>query len=99
MGLVGVQENGNREMDVPLGGKNKYKRMDPEFTEKLDDASNGQDRSSITRKYVLACAIFASLNSVLLGYGTISITKFLVSILLCSIYLFIACSFVFAVTH
>ncbi|KAG8642433.1 hypothetical protein MANES_12G087600v8 [Manihot esculenta] len=72
MGLVGVQENGNREMDVSLGGKNKYKRVDPEFTEKLDDASNGQDRSSITRKYVLACAIFASLNSVLLGYGVMS---------------------------
>ncbi|KAG8641453.1 probable polyol transporter 4 [Manihot esculenta] len=68
MGLMGVQENGNGEMDVSLGGKNKYKRMDSEFTQDIDDASHHQDRSSSTRKYVLACAIFASLNSVLLGY-------------------------------
>lgn len=72
MGLVGVQENGKGEMGLPLGTKNKYKRMDSEATEDFDDASHHhhlEDRSRSTRKYVLACAIFASLNSVLLGYG------------------------------
>ncbi|KAK9939122.1 hypothetical protein M0R45_015830 [Rubus argutus] len=53
---MGIEENENGETGlsaVPLGFKNKYKRMDSQLTE---------------RKYVLACAIFASLNSVLLGY-------------------------------
>ncbi|THG10100.1 hypothetical protein TEA_012766 [Camellia sinensis var. sinensis] len=76
MGLVGLQENGNREMGLsgfPLGAKNKYRRMDSELTE--DDDSHHlqqQQRSRNTKKYVLACAIFASLNSVLLGYGVMS---------------------------
>ena len=76
MGLVGVQENGNVEMglsSLPLGSKNKYRRMNSELREDNDDASHKQrqeDRSNGTRKYVLACAVFASLNSVLLGYGT-----------------------------
>lgn len=75
MGLVGVQENGNGEMGLsglPLGSKNKYRRMNSELTEDYDDASHQQrqeDRNKSTRKYVLACAVFASLNSVLLGYG------------------------------
>ncbi|KAK7854478.1 probable polyol transporter 4 [Quercus suber] len=74
MGLVGVQENGNGEMGLsglPLGSKNKYRRMNSELTEDYDDASHQQhqeDRNNSTRKYVLACAVFASLNSVLLGY-------------------------------
>nr|XP_023891746.1 probable polyol transporter 4 isoform X1 [Quercus suber] len=74
MGLVGVQENGNGEMGLsglPLGSKNKYRRMNSELTEDYDDASHQQhqeDRNKSTRKYVLSCAVFASLNSVLLGY-------------------------------
>ncbi|KAJ7948292.1 putative Sugar transporter [Quillaja saponaria] len=74
MGLMGVQENGKGEQGlsgVPLGSKNKYKRMNSELTEDYDDSSHHhhqEDRSSSTRKYVLACAIFASLNNVLLGY-------------------------------
>ncbi|KAL4620366.1 hypothetical protein ACB092_06G148900 [Castanea dentata] len=74
MGLVGVQENGNGEMglsSLPLGSKNKYRRMNSELREDYDDASrqkHQQDRNNSTRKYVLACAVFASLNSVLLGY-------------------------------
>lgn len=72
MGLVGVQENGNGEMGlsgVPLGSKNKYRRMDSELTEE-DDASQSHHHhvSNSTKKYVFACAVFASLNSVLLGY-------------------------------
>lgn len=71
---MGVQENGNGEMGLsglPLGSKNKYRRMNSELTEDYDDASHQQhqeDRNKSTRKYVLACAVFASLNSVLLGY-------------------------------
>lgn len=71
MGLVGVQENGNGEVGLSIGTKNKYRRMDSEVTEDFDDGSHHhhqEKRSSSTRKYVLACAIFASLNSVLLGY-------------------------------
>nr|QCU55122.1 polyol transporter [Camellia fraterna] len=72
MGLVGLQEYGNREMGLsgfPLGAKNKYRRMDSELTEDDDSLHlQQQQRSRNTKKYVLACAIFASLNSVLLGY-------------------------------
>ncbi|XP_028078914.1 probable polyol transporter 4 [Camellia sinensis] len=72
MGLVGLQENGNREMGLsgfPLGAKNKYRRMDSELTEDDDSLHlQQQQRNRNTKKYVLACAIFASLNSVLLGY-------------------------------
>lgn len=75
MGLVGVQENGAGDLGfsaVSLGPKNKYKRMDSELHEDHDDALTHRrpaDATSSTRKYVLACAVFASLNSVLLGYG------------------------------
>lgn len=71
-----VQETGNGEMGmsgISLGTKNKYKRMDSELTDDHDfDLSQHhhktEDRGSSTRKYVLACAVFASLNNVLLGY-------------------------------
>ncbi|XP_015059603.1 probable polyol transporter 4 [Solanum pennellii] len=70
MGMTGVQENGHGEMgmsDFPLGSKNKYKRMDSVFT---DDGDQYQleKRKKSTRKYVFGCAVFASLNNVLLGY-------------------------------
>ncbi|KAK8363743.1 hypothetical protein V6Z12_A03G182800 [Gossypium hirsutum] len=72
MGLVGVQGDGNGEMALSLGSKNKYKRMDSELSDDFeDDASHHHHqlgRKKSTRKYVLACAIFASLNNVLLGY-------------------------------
>lgn len=75
MGMAGVQENGHGEMglsDFPLGSKNKYKRMDSEFTD-YDDGDNDhyqlEKRKKSTRKYVFGCAVFASLNNVLLGYG------------------------------
>lgn len=76
MGLVGFQQNGNGEMDtsaVSLGKKNEYRRMDSEVVEDCDDGNHHhhhhqEDRSRNTRKYVIACAIFASLNNVLLGY-------------------------------
>lgn len=75
---MGIPENGNGEMGlagIPLGAKNKYKRMDSELTDDMeldDDAVSRHhqqlERSRTTRKYVFACAVFASLNSVLLGY-------------------------------
>lgn len=82
MALVGVQENGNGEMGfsgIPLGTKNKYRRMDSELPEASDDASHHHHQegsSKNTRKYVFACAVFASLNSVLLGYGMFFISAF-----------------------
>ncbi|MBA0698055.1 hypothetical protein Goari_021564 [Gossypium aridum] len=73
MGLVGVQENGKGEMALSLGNKSKYKRMDSELSDEFDDEAsnhyNELERKKSIRKYVLACAIFASLNNVLLGYG------------------------------
>lgn len=75
MGLVGLPENGNGEMGssgISLASKNKYKRMDSELIEDdYDDASHHHhqhEKSNRTKKYVYACAFFASLNSVLLGY-------------------------------
>lgn len=54
--------------------KNKYQRMDMdvEFTDEVEDALSHHQkqlqRIKTTKKYVFACAVFASLNSVLLGY-------------------------------
>ncbi|VFQ61805.1 unnamed protein product [Cuscuta campestris] len=78
--MVGQQENGNVEMgisDYTLGRKNKYKRMD-DYDGSNDDDDDDDDpshhhhqlerRRNRTKKYVFACAVFASLNNVLLGY-------------------------------
>ncbi|PWA65566.1 major facilitator, sugar transporter-like, Major facilitator superfamily domain protein [Artemisia annua] len=66
---MGIQEN-------DIGTKNKYRRMDSEVNDYDEDdvlvaVQNKQtqhERSKKTRKYVFACAVFASLNNVLLGY-------------------------------
>ncbi|KAL1299095.1 hypothetical protein HN51_043501 [Arachis hypogaea] len=73
MGFQQHGDNGDMGLSgIPLGSKNKYKRMNSELAEDYDDVLNQQrhieERRSSTRKYVLACAIFASLNNVLLGY-------------------------------
>ncbi|CAI9783663.1 unnamed protein product [Fraxinus pennsylvanica] len=74
MGLAGIQENGVGEMGlggVPLGAKNKYRRMDSELTDYDGDFEQHnplEKKINSTRKYVIACAVFASLNNVLLGY-------------------------------
>ncbi|KAJ9168883.1 hypothetical protein P3X46_020364 [Hevea brasiliensis] len=67
---MGVQENGDG-----VGDKNKYRRMD---SDAADDgillSSNAQcheavfKRKNNVQKFVFACAVFASLNSVLMGY-------------------------------
>lgn len=72
MGLAGGEENGNAEgisvTEFRLGSNKKYKRMGSTFiTEK--SVSILTDKKHDTKKFVIACAIFASLNSVLLGYG------------------------------
>ncbi|KAL2495093.1 putative polyol transporter 4 [Forsythia ovata] len=62
---MGLQENGT------VGFK-KYRKMD---SDKIEDDEGGfvsyqenVNQNSSSRRYVMACAIFASLNSVLLGY-------------------------------
>lgn len=72
---MGLQRNGD------VGGKwNTYRRMDSEDEEEDSQLSNGEEQrrkqqmgvkinNGETTKFVFACAIFASLNSVLLGYG------------------------------
>ncbi|KAI9093419.1 hypothetical protein K1719_027433 [Acacia pycnantha] len=71
---MGFQEHGNGELGlsaIPLGAKNKYTRMDSDRTEDYHDGLDQyhqEHRSKSTRKYVIACAVFASLNNVLLGY-------------------------------
>ncbi|CAI9782273.1 unnamed protein product [Fraxinus pennsylvanica] len=74
MGMAGIQENGDGEMGlggVPLGAKSKYRRMDSELTDYDGDSEQHHqldNKRNSTRKYVFACAVFASLNNVLLGY-------------------------------
>lgn len=80
MGEMGLKENGNVEMgmgmsEFPLGSKNKYKRMENEVADYDDDDDDPshhhhqlEKRRKSTRNYVFACAVFASLNNVLLGY-------------------------------
>lgn len=60
---MGVQENGNKYRRMDAGGNEE----DNSLTQSQEQ-EEGFDRGGSTKKYVLACAIFASLNSVLLGY-------------------------------
>jgi len=66
--------NGNGDMlsNIDLGYKSNYWRMNSEAGECNDDSvSHDYQNSKVnsSRKYVMANAFFASLNSVLLGYG------------------------------
>lgn len=73
MGLVGG-ENGSAD-SLGIGKKNKYKRMGPEiddeddFDDDLIHYQRQLEKRKSTRRYVITCAVFASLNNVLLGYG------------------------------
>ncbi|KAF5943768.1 hypothetical protein HYC85_017845 [Camellia sinensis] len=74
---MGIQGNGK-------SGTKKYRRMDSDFWEGEEEKEKEKHNLSRfdkhhqtkitknTKKYVFACAIFASLNSVLLGYGVMS---------------------------
>lgn len=77
MGLRGAESaapsGGMPSLPGFFGRQNKYVRMDdvalgppPEHEE--EGVRAGRRRSST--RYVFACSVFASLNSVLLGYGT-----------------------------
>ncbi|XP_042485234.1 probable polyol transporter 4 [Macadamia integrifolia] len=74
MGMVELQENGSRDglSNLPLGAKNKYRRMDSEVSENEDPSYHYHLHQQIgnnnTKIYVFFCVVFASLNSVLLGY-------------------------------
>ncbi|KAH9614374.1 hypothetical protein KSS87_022634 [Heliosperma pusillum] len=72
MSLLGELETGSQNgRAIELGNKNKYRRINSELAEDregLDPIHRNYDRAKTVRKYVLACAFFASLNSVLLGY-------------------------------
>lgn len=55
-----------------LGEKVKYRRVDAEVNEEEAEgevSATGRSRGAQSRRYVFACAVFASLNNVLLGYG------------------------------
>ncbi|KNA22745.1 hypothetical protein SOVF_031630 [Spinacia oleracea] len=70
---MGIEENGLEKVGLNrTNKKNKYRRMDsPDLREELDEISEYEAqilRKSSTRKFVMASAVFASLNSVLLGY-------------------------------
>ncbi|XP_068648357.1 probable polyol transporter 4 [Aristolochia californica] len=67
MGLVDPQVNGNGNGDG-FSKYSKYQKMGTELREEHEEIQNRQTKSFSSNKYVLACAIFASLNSVLLGY-------------------------------
>jgi hypothetical protein len=71
--------SGLAALPVFLGRKNKYVRMDdvlPSEHEGDDGGGGGGGGGAVhvrgrqsSRRYVFACSVFASLNSVLLGYG------------------------------
>ena len=60
-----------------FGRQSRYLRMDdvalappPEHEEELGGGAVRAERRRSSTRYVFACSVFASLNSVLLGYGT-----------------------------
>lgn len=65
--------NGSNMPSLPgfLGRKSKYVRMDDVLPQEHEEDGGGVRvrRSQSSRGYVFACSVFASLNSVLLGYG------------------------------
>ncbi|XP_048137818.1 probable polyol transporter 4 [Rhodamnia argentea] len=70
MGLVGI---GEEERADSLKGMREYKRMgskveDDDFEDDLVHYQRQLKRRKSTRIYVFACAVFVSLNSLLLGY-------------------------------
>ena len=60
-----------------LGRKSRYVRMDDvlppdQEVEKEDGVGGGVRVRGGARRHVFLCSVFASLNHVLLGYGTVS---------------------------
>lgn len=74
----GGSTNGLAALPDFLGRKSKYVRMDdvlPPEQEGEDGGVRVRERQS-SRRYVFACSVFASLNSVLLGYGKFPLLDF-----------------------
>ena len=72
MGLVGVLASGNGNGNGRghgIGIKSAYTRMDSQISNEDGVAPCHLQANAATSKYVIVCAVFASLNSVLLGYG------------------------------
>lgn len=71
MGLGDGDANVTNGIDLGIK-KSRYERMDSDLAEEdeavISHHQQGKKQGS-AHKYVLACAVFASLNSVLLGYG------------------------------
>lgn len=68
MTLPALENDGGSDFPAVsiIGSKrNKYQRMDSDGEGTRED----HHHRSRSRKYVMACAFFASLNNVLLGYG------------------------------
>ncbi|XP_021717318.1 probable polyol transporter 4 [Chenopodium quinoa] len=68
---MGLDNESSDMSNIDLGSKNKYKRMDAEVGAPDSDSSSNYQEKDITkstRNYVMACAFFASVNSILLGY-------------------------------
>lgn len=72
--MVGIRENGNVENGVSdVSSQTKYVTVDSHYDEEfVGGRTNGyhhlEERKTSARKFVFACAVFASLNNVLLGY-------------------------------
>jgi hypothetical protein len=78
-GASGVANGGGGGMLWFLGRKSRYVRMDdglPQDQEGVEDAGGGRSVPvrGEARRYVFFCSVFASLNHVLLGYGTMNIS-------------------------
>ncbi|ONK64024.1 uncharacterized protein A4U43_C07F21320 [Asparagus officinalis] len=68
MGLMDPEPMSNgAEPKIPKL-KGKYMRMDGQFNEEIEEPIRRKRGRSDSEKYVFACAVFASLNNVLLGY-------------------------------
>ncbi|XP_044962496.1 uncharacterized protein LOC123413625 [Hordeum vulgare subsp. vulgare] len=67
--MTGVME------PVAAKGGVEYRRVEPEEEEELDEAEwerraeAGSRRRKTAERYVFTCALFASLNAILLDYG------------------------------
>lgn len=73
MGLPGAKSAG---MPGFLGRKSRYVRMDDVLEQEgVEEIGGGGVRvhNGGARRYVFFCSVFASLNHVLLGYGTTSV--------------------------
>lgn len=76
--MTGMMESVKARPAVVAKGDSEYRRVEPEEEEELDEAEwarraeVGSRRRKTAERYVFTCALFASLNAILLGYGQLS---------------------------